>query len=140
MLFRSGEVRLARVSAVDDVGRVMNPLIAEGQIHGGIAQGVGQAFIEQSVYDSTGQLITGSFMDYAMPRADLLPELATGFDQSVPSALNPLGAKGVGESGCHGAMPAAVNAVLDALSDSGVKELDMPLTPEKVWRALRARG
>ena len=134
----TGVVRLARLTAVDDIGSVMNPLMAEGQVHGGIAQGLGQAFMEQSVYDETGQLLTGSFMDYAMPRAEAIPELETGFDQSVPSALNPLGAKGVGEAGCHGAMPAAVNAVLDALGSKGAKTLDMPLTSEKVWRALRA--
>jgi carbon-monoxide dehydrogenase large subunit len=132
----TGVVRLARLVAVDDVGRVMNPLIAEGQVQGGMMQGIGQALMEQSIYDENGQLLTGSFMDYAMPRADVLPELATGFDQSVPSALNPLGAKGVGEAGCHGAMPAVVNAVLDALAERGVAELDMPLTSEKVWRAL----
>jgi aerobic carbon-monoxide dehydrogenase large subunit len=132
----TGVVRLARLVAVDDVGRVMNPLIAEGQVQGGMMQGIGQALMEQSVYDENGQLLTGSFMDYAMPRADVLPELATGFDESVPSALNPLGAKGVGEAGCHGAMPAVVNAVLDALAERGVAELDMPLTSEKVWRAL----
>ncbi|MGA8052153.1 MAG: xanthine dehydrogenase family protein molybdopterin-binding subunit [Burkholderiales bacterium] len=132
----TGEVRLARLVAVDDVGRVMNPLIAEGQVHGGMMQGIGQALMEQSVYDENGQLLTGSFMDYAMPRADALPELESGFDESVPSALNALGAKGVGEAGCHGAMPAVVNAVLDALAGHGVTELDMPLTTEKVWRAL----
>jgi carbon-monoxide dehydrogenase large subunit len=132
----TGVVRLARLVAVDDVGRVMNPLIAEGQVQGGMMQGIGQALMEQSVYDENGQLLTGSFMDYAMPRADVLPDLATGFDESVPSALNPLGAKGVGEAGCHGAMPAVVNAVLDALAERGIAELDMPLTPEKVWRAL----
>ena len=136
----TGEVRLARMVAVDDVGRVMNPLIAEGQVHGGMMQGIGQALMEQSVYDETGQLLTGSFMDYAMPRADALPQLETGFDESVPSALNALGAKGVGEAGCHGAMPAVVNAVLDALAERGVAALDMPLTPEKVWRALHARA
>ncbi|HXZ52693.1 MAG TPA: xanthine dehydrogenase family protein molybdopterin-binding subunit [Burkholderiales bacterium] len=137
----TGAVRLVRLSAVDDVGRVLNPLIAEGQVHGGMMQGIGQALMEQSVYDGEGQLLTGSFMDYAMPRADALPELATGFDESVPSALNPLGAKGVGEAGTHGAMPAVVNAVLDALAERGVAEIDMPLTPEKVWRALaRAPG
>ena len=134
----TGVVRLARLTAVDDIGSVMNPLMAEGQVHGGIAQGVGQAFMEQSVYDETGQLLTGSFMDYAMPRAEAIPDLETGFDQTVPSALNPLGAKGVGEAGCHGAMPAAVNAVLDALGAKGAKTLDMPLTAEKIWRALRA--
>ena len=135
---QTGVVRLTRLTAVDDIGRVMNPLMAESQVHGGIAQGLGQAFIEQSVYDETGQLLTGSFMDYGMPRADMIPELECGFDQSVPSAMNPLGAKGVGEAGCHGAMPAAVNAVLDALAERGVKALDMPLTAEKVWRALQA--
>ena len=134
----TGVAQITRLTAIDDIGRVMNPLMAEGQVHGGIAQGLGQALMEHSIYDETGQLLTGSFMDYAMPRADLIPALETGFDQSVPSALNPLGAKGVGEAGCHGAMPAAVNAVLDALASRGVKSLDMPLTPEKVWRALQA--
>ena len=134
----TGVAHLTRLTAVDDIGRVMNPLMAESQVHGGIAQGLGQAFMEQSVYDETGQLLTGSFMDYAMPRAESIPDLETSFDQSVPSALNPLGAKGVGEAGCHGAMPAAVNAVLDALAARGVKALDMPLTSEKVWRALQA--
>ncbi len=134
----TGVVEITRLAAVDDIGRVMNPLMAEGQVHGGIAQGLGQALMEQSVYDETGQLITGSFMDYAMPRAELMPALETGFDQSVPSALNPLGAKGVGEAGCHGAMPAAVNAVLDALGARGAKTLDMPFTAEKIWRALQA--
>lgn len=134
----TGVPRITRLTAIDDIGRVMNPLMAEGQVHGGIAQGLGQAFMEQSVYDETGQLLTGSFMDYAMPRAESIPELETGFDQSVPSALNPLGAKGVGEAGCHGAMPAVVNAVLDALGGRGLKTLHMPLTSEKIWRALHA--
>jgi len=133
----TGLVRVARMTAVDDVGNVINPLIAEGQVQGGIAQGVGQALLEHSVYDEEGQLLTGSFMDYAMPRADLLPELRTRFDPSFPTQLNPLGAKGAGEAGCHGATPAVVNAVLDALREFGVKELDMPLTPEKVWRAMQ---
>jgi len=134
----TGAIDVARFTAVDDVGRVMNPLIAEGQVHGGIAQGLGQALMEQSVYDETGQLLTGSFMDYAMPRAALIPELKSEFEESVPTAVNALGAKGVGEGGCHGAMPALVNAVLDALAERGVRELDMPLTAEKVWRALTA--
>ena len=133
----TGAVRVARHTAVDDIGTVINPLTAEGQMHGGIAQGIGQALIEQSVYDETGQLLTGSFMDYAMPRADLLPDLDTRFDQTVPTRMNLLGAKGVGEAGCHGATPVAVNAVLDALAARGVRQLDMPLTPERVWRALR---
>jgi carbon-monoxide dehydrogenase large subunit len=127
-------VRVARHSAVDDIGRVINPLTAESQVHGGVAQGLGQALFEQSVYDETGQLLTGSFMDYAMPRAADMPDMKLAFDQSVPTQQNLLGAKGVGEAGCHGAVPAIVNAVIDAL---GVKELDMPLTPEKVWRALQ---
>jgi len=132
----TGLVRVARHGAVDDIGRVINPLTAESQIHGGMAQGLGQALFEQSVYDEHGQLLTGSFMDYAMPRAADMPDLVTRFDQSVPTRQNLLGAKGAGEAGCHGAVPAIVNAVIDAL---GVKEIDMPLTPERVWRALRAR-
>jgi len=136
----TGEVRIARHAAVDDIGSVMNPLTAEGQMHGGIAQGAGQALLEHSVYDADGQLLTGSFMDYAMPRADSLPDLNTAFDQSVPSQLNLLGAKGVGEAGCHGATPAVVNALLDALAERGVTAIDMPVTPERVWRALRGRG
>lgn len=132
----TGAVRVARHFSVDDIGRVINPLTAESQIHGGVAQGLGQALFEQSVYDETGQLLTGSFMDYAMPRADDMPELRAQFDESVPTQQNPLGAKGAGEAGCHGAVPAIVNAVIDAL---GVTEIDMPLTPERVWRALRQR-
>jgi carbon-monoxide dehydrogenase large subunit len=130
----TGVVRVARHCAVDDIGRVINPLTAESQVHGGIAQGLGQALFEHSVYDESGQLLTGSFMDYAMPRATDIPDLATRFDESVPTQMNPLGAKGAGEAGCHGATPAIVNAVIDAL---GVQEIDMPLTPERVWRALR---
>jgi len=132
----TGLVRVARHSAVDDIGRVVNPLTAESQVHGGMAQGLGQALFEQSVYDEHGQLLTGSFMDYAMPRAADMPDLQTRFDESVPTRQNLLGAKGAGEAGCHGAVPAIVNAVIDAL---GVQEIDMPLTPERVWRALRAR-
>ncbi|MGE0873487.1 MAG: xanthine dehydrogenase family protein molybdopterin-binding subunit [Burkholderiales bacterium] len=133
----TGSVRIARHAAVDDIGTVMNPLVAEGQMHGGAVQGIGQALIEQSVYDASGQLLTGSFMDYALPRADMLPDFDMAFDQSVPTSMNSLGAKGVGEAGCHGATPAVVNAVIDALSSRGVKEIDMPLTPERVWRALQ---
>lgn len=135
----TGAIRVVRHAAVDDIGSVVNPMIAEGQVQGGIAQGIGQALIEHSIYDSTGQLLSGSFMDYAMPRADLFPDFETHFDQTIPTGMNPLGAKGVGEAGCHGAAPAAVNAVLDALSAArGVRALDMPLTPERVWRALQA--
>ena len=133
----TGSLHIARHCALDDIGTVMNPLTAEGQMHGGAAQGIGQALIEQSVYDESGQLLTGSFMDYAMPRADMLPDFHMEFDQSVPTAMNALGAKGVGEAGCHGATPAVVNAVIDALSSRRVKQIDMPLTPERVWRALQ---
>ncbi len=138
----TGIVRVARHFAVDDIGRVMNPLIAHGQIQGGIAQGIGQAIVERTVYDGeSGQLLTGSFMDYAMPRADDLPPLEAQFDESTPTALNALGAKGAGESGTHGAVPAVVNAVIDALAEFGIREIDMPITREKVWRAIRtARG
>ena len=136
----TGVADVVRHAAVDDFGTVINPLIAEGQVHGGIAQGLGQALMEQSVYDASGQLLTGSFMDYAMPRAELVPALSTRFDESVPTRLNPLGAKGAGEAGCHGAMPALVNAVLDALAERGVTTLDMPLTSERVWRALSTRA
>jgi len=132
----TGMVRVARHYAVDDIGRVINPLTAESQVHGGVAQGLGQALFEHSVYDETGQLLTGSFMDYTMPRADQIPDLRAKFDESIPTLQNPLGAKGAGEAGCHGATPAIVNAVINAL---GVKEIDMPLTPERVWRALRSK-
>jgi carbon-monoxide dehydrogenase large subunit len=136
----TGVVRVTRHTAVDDIGRVMNPLIAHGQIQGGIVQGIGQALIERTVHDpETGQLLTGSFMDYAMPRADdVPPALKCDFDETTPTALNVLGAKGVGESGVHGAVPAVVNAVIDALSELGIREIDMPVTREKVWRAIQA--
>jgi carbon-monoxide dehydrogenase large subunit len=136
----TGEVRVTRFTAVDDIGRVMNPMVAHGQVEGGIAQGVGQALIEACVYEpETGQLLTGTFMDYGMPRADDLPSLVTRFDESSPTGANALGAKGVGEAGCHGATPAVVNAVIDALSEFGVREIDMPITREKVWRLVETR-
>jgi carbon-monoxide dehydrogenase large subunit len=135
----TGIVNVTRHVAVDDIGRVMNPLIAHGQIEGGIAQGIGQALVERTVYDpENGQLLTGSFADYAMPRADDIPDLVCHFDESTPSPLNVLGAKGAGESGTHGAVPAVVNAVIDALGELGIREIEMPVTREKVWRAIRA--
>jgi carbon-monoxide dehydrogenase large subunit len=135
----TGVVEVTRHVAVDDIGRVMNPLIAHGQIEGGIVQGIGQALVERTVYDpESGQLLTGSFADYAMPRADDVPDLECHFDETTPSPLNALGAKGAGESGTHGAVPAVVNAVIDALGELGVKEIDMPITREKVWKAIRA--
>jgi carbon-monoxide dehydrogenase large subunit len=131
----TGEVKMASIASCDDVGRIINVMIVEGQVHGGIAQGAGQALSERAVYDpDSGQLLTGSLMDYAVPRAADLPPMRATFDESVPCKTNLLGVKGCGELGTIGATPAVVHAVLDAL---GVLELDMPLTSEKVWRALR---
>jgi carbon-monoxide dehydrogenase large subunit len=131
----TGAVRLERLTTCDDIGRIINRMIVEGQVHGGIAQGAGQALFEQAVYDpASGQLLTGSLMDYCVPRAGDLPMVKATFDESTPCRTNLLGVKGVGELGTIGAVPAVVNAVLDAL---GMDELDMPLTPEKVWRAAR---
>ncbi len=130
----TGIVRILRYTAVDDVGTVINPIIVEGQVQGGLAQGIGQALLERCVYDD-GQLLSASFLDYAMPRADDLPNFVSRFDQRQPCTHNPLGAKGCGESGTIGAPAAVVSAVLDAL---GLDDIEMPLTPERVWRAMRA--
>jgi carbon-monoxide dehydrogenase large subunit len=137
---QTGETRLARVTSCDDIGRIINHAIVEGQIHGGIAQGAGQALYEQAVYDAhSGQLLTGSLMDYCVPRADQFPPMHASFDESLPCRTNLLGVKGCGELGTIGAAPAVVHAVLDALAEAGVLHLEMPLTPEKVWRALHGR-
>ncbi|MCX8116113.1 MAG: molybdopterin-dependent oxidoreductase, partial [Burkholderiaceae bacterium] len=133
----TGEVRIDRYTTYDDVGRVINPLIVAGQVHGGIAQALGQALMEQVVYDGEGQLLTGSFMDYALPRADDLPPIKTHTDESQPCRINPLGAKGVGELGTVGATPTVINAIVDALRPLGVNDIEMPATPERVWRAIR---
>jgi aerobic carbon-monoxide dehydrogenase large subunit len=134
----TGAVALLNYVVVDDVGTVVNPLTLEGQIHGGVAQGAGQALLEQVVYDpQSGQLLTGSLMDYGLPRADTLGPILTEV-HPVPTALNPLGAKGAGEAGTVGALPAVMNAVLDALAPLGVRELDMPATGARVWQAIRA--
>lgn len=131
----TGEIRILRYVAVDDCGRVVNPLLVDGQIHGGIAQGIGQALLEEIVHDDNGQLLTGSLLDYALPRAPLFPWFET--DRTVtPTDVNPLGAKGVGESGAIGATPALVNAVVDALEPFGVRHIDPPLRAEKVWRVV----
>ena len=132
----TGAVELQRFIAVDDVGNVMNPMIVDGQIHGGVVQGIGQALLEEVVYDEGGQMITGSYMDYAMPRADDLPMIET--DRTVtPCPHNPLGVKGAGEAGAIGATPAVVNAVVDALAHLGVTDIQMPLTPQRVWKAMQ---
>jgi aerobic carbon-monoxide dehydrogenase large subunit len=135
----TGHVRLDRYTAVDDFGTLINPMLAEGQVHGGVAQGIGQALLEHAVYDRQGQLLAGSFMDYALPRADAVPPIAVGF-HPVPATSNPLGVKGCGEAGVTGALPAVMNAVIDALATRGVRHLDMPATPERIWRALRSAG
>ena len=134
----TGEVHIDRFVAIDDIGMVINPMICEGQIHGGIAQGVGQALIENVVYDQTsGQLVTGSFLDYGMPRADDLPSFVSELVE-IPAKTNPLGIKGIGEAGTIAAPPTVVNAVLDALHDLGVEHLDMPLTPARIWQAVNS--
>jgi carbon-monoxide dehydrogenase large subunit len=125
--------------AVHDCGRIINPLLVEGQVHGGIAQGVGQALTEEIVYSPEGQLLTGSLMDYALPLAGHFPDMVLE-TMETPSPLNPLGAKGVGELPTVAAPAAVANAVMDALAGSGVRHIDTPLTPEKVWRALHERG
>jgi aerobic carbon-monoxide dehydrogenase large subunit len=133
----TGEVALDRYTVVDDIGTVINPLLAKGQIHGGVAQGAGQALLEDIVYDhDSGQLLTGSLMDYGIPRADTLPAITVDFSP-VPSPTNPLGAKGVGEGGTIGATPAVINAILDALAPLGVRDVPMPATSERVWRAIQ---
>jgi aerobic carbon-monoxide dehydrogenase large subunit len=134
----TGAVELCAYTVVDDVGTVINPLTLHGQVHGGVAQGVGQVLMEQVAYDAgSGQLMSASFMDYAMPRADVLCPIATS-SNPVPTQLNPLGAKGAGEAGCVGALPSAMLAIMNALEPLGVRELDMPATPLRIWQAIQA--
>jgi carbon-monoxide dehydrogenase large subunit len=135
----TGEPKLRRVVAADDAGNLINPLIVEGQIHGGLAQGIGQAMIEEAVYSDDGQLLTGSFMDYALPRATDFPTFEM-HSTYTPTPVNPLGAKGVGEAGTLGSTPAVVCAAVDALSEFGVKHIDMMLRPEKIWRIIQGQG
>jgi aerobic carbon-monoxide dehydrogenase large subunit len=132
----TGIVQIVRYTGVNDFGTIVNPMLVAGQLHGGVAQGIGQALMECVSYDSNGQPVTGSFMDYAMPRAGDIPLMAVG-DHPVPAKSNPLGTKGCGEAGCAGSLSTIVNAVIDALSEFGVAHIDMPLTPERVWRAIQ---
>jgi aerobic carbon-monoxide dehydrogenase large subunit len=132
----TGVVEVVQYSCVNDFGTVVNPMIVEGQLHGGVVQGIGQALMEMTAYDSDGQLLTGSFMDYAMPRAADAPSFVLA-DHPVPTPTNPLGVKGCGEAGCAGALTSVMNAVIDALADHGIRHLDMPLTPYRIWQALR---
>jgi len=134
----TGVTEVARITSADDIGRIINHMIVAGQVQGGIAQGIGQALYEQAVYDESGQLLTGSLMDYCVPRADDLPPMTNVFDEGVPCKTNLLGVKGCGEIGTIGAVPAVVHAVLDALKATGVKHIEMPITPEKIWRVLGA--
>jgi carbon-monoxide dehydrogenase large subunit len=137
---QTGHVQVVRYSAVNDLGTIVNPLLVEGQIQGGVVQGLGQALMEQAVYDSDGQLVTGSFMDYAMPRAHDAPMIEVA-SHPVPTKSNPLGSKGCGEAGTSGGLPAVANAVVNALSDYGIRHLEMPMTPARIWQAIEeAKG
>jgi carbon-monoxide dehydrogenase large subunit len=133
----TGEVRLLRHVAVDDCGRILNPMLVEGQVHGGLAQGIAQALFEEVVHDELGTPLTANLATYAMPAATELPSFERGV-METPTPHNPLGAKGIGESATIGSTPAVVNAAVDALADLGVRHLDPPLSPERVWRAIRA--
>ena len=134
----TGSVQVVGYVAVDDVGNILNETIVIGQIHGGVAQGLGQVLGEQVIYGDDGQLVTASFMDYVMPRADDMPNM-TVLHHVVPCTNNPIGAKGAGESGVAGSLPSAVSAVLDALSTRGITHLDLPMTSERIWQALQGR-
>jgi aerobic carbon-monoxide dehydrogenase large subunit len=133
---QTGEIRLRNYFAVDDCGRILNPTLVEGQVHGGLAQGIGQALWEELIYDENGQLLTGTLMDYALPRAGQFPWFETA-NTETRTPVNPLGVKGVGEAGTIGSTPAIVNSVVDALSSFGVRHIDMPLKPEKIWNILK---
>jgi carbon-monoxide dehydrogenase large subunit len=135
----TGEVAIRRYVAVDDCGKLINPLLVSGQVHGGVAQGLGQALWEQAVYDDNGQLLTGELTDYAVPRAHMMPWIESSHTVT-PSPVNPLGVKGVGEAGTIGCTPAVVNSVVDALSHLGVRHIDMPMTPEKLWKLVQGGG
>jgi len=131
-------INLRGFAASDDFGNVVNPMIVEGQVHGGLAQGIGQALLEGCVYNSDGQLLTGSLTDYALPRADDLPHFAVETAKGTPCTHNPLGVKGCGEAGAIGSPPAVINAILDALAPLGVRDVPMPATPYSVWQAIQA--
>jgi carbon-monoxide dehydrogenase large subunit len=134
----TGLVSLERYIVVDDYGRLINPMLTSGQVQGGVAQGIGQALLEHTVYDAgSGQLLSGSLMDYALPRADDLPSFDITLAE-LPTAANPLGVKGSGQAGCIAAPQTIINAIVDALSPLGIDHIDMPATPERVWRTIRA--
>jgi len=135
----TGGVGIARYTVVDDVGTVLNPMLLHGQIHGGVVQGIGQILMEDIRRDASGQPLTGSFMDYALPRASDVGDIEVE-SHPVPTKTNPIGVKGAGEAGCVGALPAVANALVNALSEFGVRHIEMPATPERIWRAMHAKG
>ena len=132
----TGNADVVKYTAVNDFGTVINPMLVEGQIQGGVVQGLGQALLEGVTYDAEGQLLTGSFMDYAMPRAHNAPNI-TVLNRGVPTKTNPVGAKGCGEAGCSGGLPTVANAVIDALSEYDIRDLPMPMTPSRIWQAIQ---
>jgi carbon-monoxide dehydrogenase large subunit len=133
----TGVAEVVKYTMVNDFGVIVNPLLVEGQLHGGVVQGIGQALMERTVYDGEGQLLTGSYMDYALPRASDAPNFAF-LSHPVPAKTNPLGAKGCGEAGCAGSLPSVTNAVIDALSELGIHHIDMPATPHRIWQAIQS--
>jgi carbon-monoxide dehydrogenase large subunit len=134
---QTGVIEVVKYSSVNDFGTVVNPMIVEGQLHGGVVQGIGQALMEMTAYDEDGQFLTGSYMDYALPRASDAPMMVVA-NHPVPTKTNPLGVKGCGEAGCAGALVSIMNAVVDARSEYGIRHIDMPATPHRVWQAIRA--
>ncbi|HEU0166135.1 MAG TPA: molybdopterin cofactor-binding domain-containing protein, partial [Chloroflexota bacterium] len=136
---RTGEPHIEKLVLVDDSGVVLNPMIFDGQVHGGVAQGLGQALRERVAYEPDGTVLSGTLMDYAVPRATDMPHLILG-ETCTPNPFNPLGVKGVGEAGCNGAPPAVANAIMDALAPLGIRHVDMPYTPAKLWAAIQAAG
>jgi carbon-monoxide dehydrogenase large subunit len=132
----TGVIEVVKYASVNDFGTVINPLIVEGQLHGGVIQGIGQALMEMTAYDDDGQFLTGSFMDYALPRAIDSPEV-TVVNHPAPATTNVLGVKGCGEAGCAGSLTSVMNAIADALSEFGIRHLDMPATPYRVWHAIQ---
>ena len=133
----TGITRVVRYTTVDDVGVAVNPMLVTGQVHGGVAQGIGQALYEGVAYDAEGQLLTATYQDYCIPRAADVPPIAVTLDDSAPCRTNPLGAKGCGESGAIGGPPCVANGVMDALAELGITQLNTPLTPQKVWKAIQ---
>src|SRR5262245_38070159 len=132
----TGITEVVKYSSVNDFGNLINPMMVDGQVHGGVVQGLGQALLEHTVYDADGQLLSGSYMDYALPRAGHVPPFTVAY-HPVPAKTNPLGVKGCGEAGCAGGLASLMNAVVDALSEYGIRHIDMPATPKRVWEAIQ---